>query len=352
MPAAKKCPRCSAECTCRKKRRKPRVGRAARSKPMYMPPPTQNIFYGSTPAAQQALQFRPEVMPVPKLSFDMMTQTEAVAPPRAAGIPGPPAGSPPLRARPRVAPERASMEVQTDEITLPMARGEIPLRELERQIGEGRTLSLRPSTYAPRQPESPKTAEELEQMATVLSVRAAAAREREAPPPVITAAEAARLPVASGPGALQKMMADELLYSLARQKERGFETASVAGSDPGGMSRRQSIATVATEPLSVYGGAAAGGGERKPKYVKVYTDEYLAAQREEEEREARVREAMAAGGAAGGGPSRQQVVLEEAQRIRGSAPGPITGAMIREAARRKPKVAPGAMSTVPEEGES
>jgi hypothetical protein len=251
------------------------------------------------------------------------------------------------------------MEVQTDEITLPMARGEIPLRELERQIGEGRTLSLRPSTYAARQPESPKTAEELEQMATVLSVRAAAAREREAPAPVITAAEAARLPVASGPGALQKMTSDELLYSLAREKERAFErrpSMATTVSDPGGMSRRPSIATVATEPLSV-----AGGGGGKPKYAKVYTDEFLAAaaaaDAEEADKAARVREAMAAGGAAGGGgpvsfPA-QPFTFGAAREAMSAAES--RGVDIRSfmgGKKGKPKVAPGTMSTVPEEGES
>jgi hypothetical protein len=220
---------------------------------MYMPPPTQNLFFGSTPSVQQAAQFtKPELRPIPALKVDVAAQTEAVAPPmiREMGV----------SRGVDAAPARAEMEVQTEDIMLPMRGGEKSLAEIETELVKGeKTLSLRPSKYSPRG----RREEAAER--TLAAVGGGAAGGGPAP---------------SGP---------DVVRSLQVARREGGGPAPTIGEV------RELLGAMRGEE----GAAAGGGGARRPRYVLDRSEPPTAlgggvVPEGEEERESRVREALSA----------------------------------------------------------
>jgi len=146
------CKRCSAECTCKKVKRKPRA-RRAKPRPVVMPPMPQQFFFGPTPRAQELYtsQVRSDYLPEGALPRRATAETQT-----AYTLDNPP---PEVVAQQMVAlaksvdtrPERAEMEVQTEDIMVPMRGGQKSLREIEFEVSTGgKTLSLRPTVYERR----------------------------------------------------------------------------------------------------------------------------------------------------------------------------------------------------------
>lgn len=177
---APKCPRCTAECTCKKvKRRKPRQGRLARSKPVYAPPTPQQFFISPLPAMREKQEMT-TLREIPSVRADYVDT--AVAQER--------------KEKERVGRERSAMEMED-------LRSQIP-RAYERGEREGTikgreyTLTLQLPSAGGGRKSVREVLEETEGGDKVVAVRSARYRKGGREDEVIETIEAERQAMAGG----------------------------------------------------------------------------------------------------------------------------------------------------------